>query len=308
MNLIGSYKNGNYNVHIFEDGTKVRENKLDFFKPEFPESFDLKITNKCDRGCLYCHENSIVNGKHGDILNLPFIDSMHPYTEIAIGGGNPLEHPDLYKFLELCKEKQFIPSMTVNQVHFMKYKEYLKALCDEKLIYGLGISLTNVHERDFIKSVKEFPNAVIHVINGIVSIDELEHLSKNNLKILILGYKMFRRGESYYKHFNTDTIDNDINKKKVELYVKLPEIIHEGWFRVVSFDNLAIKQLNPQRIMSKEAWDEMYMGDDGIDGEMTSASMYVDMVKREFARNSCSTNRYPITDKIEDMFSFLKTK
>lgn len=48
--------------------------------------------------------------------------------------------------------------------------------------------------------------------------------------------------------------------------------------------------------------------DDGIDGEMTSASMYVDMVKREFARNSCSTNRYPITDKIEDMFSFLKTK
>lgn len=128
MNLIGSYKNGNYNVHIFEDGTKVRENKLDFFKPEFPESFDLKITNKCDRGCLYCHENSIVNGKHGDILNLPFIDSMHPYTEIAIGGGNPLEHPDLYKFLELCKEKQFIPSMTVNQFHFMKYKEYLKAL------------------------------------------------------------------------------------------------------------------------------------------------------------------------------------
>ena len=299
MNLIGSYKNGNYNVHIFEDGTKVRENKLDFFKPEFPESFDLKITNKCDRGCLYCHENSIVNGKHGDILNLPFIDSMHPYTEIAIGGGNPLEHPDLYKFLELCKEKQFIPSMTVNQFHFMKYKEYLKALCDEKLIYGLGISLTNVHERDFIKSVKEFPNAVIHVINGIVSIDELEHLSKNNLKILILGYKMFRRGESYYKHFNTDTIDNDINKKKVELYVKLPEIIHEGWFRVVSFDNLAITQLNPERSLEKDEWNEFYLGDDGF------ATMYIDAVEGKFARSSTSPldKRYDITNNIIDMFN-----
>lgn len=302
MNLIGSYKNGNYNVHIFEDGTKVRENKLDFFKPEFPESFDLKITNKCDRGCLYCHENSIVNGKHGDILNLPFIDSMHPYTEIAIGGGNPLEHPDLYKFLELCKEKQFIPSMTVNQFHFMKYKEYLKALCDEKLIYGLGISLTNVHERDFIKSVKEFPNAVIHVINGIVSIDELDHLSQNNLKILILGYKMFRRGESYYKHFNTDTIDNDVNKKKVELYVKLPEIIHEGWFRVVSFDNLAISQLNPKRCLTEEQWDEVYLGDDGF------ATMYIDAVEGKFARSSTSPldERYDITSNIIDMFNVIR--
>lgn len=302
MNLIGSYKNGNYNVHIFEDGTKVRENKLDFFKPEFPESFDLKITNKCDRGCLYCHENSIVNGKHGDILNLPFIDSMHPYTEIAIGGGNPLKHPDLYKFLELCKEKQFIPSMTVNQFHFMKYKEYLKALCDEKLIYGLGISLTNVHERDFIKSVKEFPNAVIHVINGIVSIDELDHLSQNNLKILILGYKMFRRGESYYKHFNTDTIDNDVNRKKVELYVKLPEIIHEGWFRVVSFDNLAITQLNPERSLEKDEWNEFYLGDDGF------ATMYIDAVEGKFARSSTSPldERYDITSNIIDMFNVIR--
>lgn len=302
MNLIGSYKNGNYNVHIFEDGTKVRENKLDFFKPEFPESFDLKITNKCDRGCLYCHENSIVNGKHGDILNLPFIDSMHPYTEIAIGGGNPLEHPDLYKFLELCKEKQFIPSMTVNQFHFMKYKEYLKALCDEKLIYGLGISLTNVHERDFIKSVKEFPNAVIHVINGIVSIDELDHLSQNNLKILILGYKMFRRGESYYKHFNTDTIDNDVNKKKVDLYVKLPEIIQGGWFRVVSFDNLAITQLNARRFLEKDEWNEFYLGDDGF------ATMYIDAVEGKFARSSTSPldRRYDVTSNITDMFNVIR--
>ena len=79
-----------------------------------------------------------------------------------------------------------------------------------------------------------------------------------------------------------------------------------GWFDVVSFDNLAIKQLNPQRIMSKETWDEMYMGDDGLDGEMTSASMYVDMVKREFARNSCAVDRYPIMDDIKDMFNFLR--
>ena len=30
MALIGRYRNGNYDVLIFEDGTKVRKNDLDF--------------------------------------------------------------------------------------------------------------------------------------------------------------------------------------------------------------------------------------------------------------------------------------
>lgn len=31
MNILGKYKNGNYTVTIFDDGTKVRSNNLDFF-------------------------------------------------------------------------------------------------------------------------------------------------------------------------------------------------------------------------------------------------------------------------------------
>lgn len=151
--------------------------------------------------------------------------------------------------------------------------------------------------------MKEFPNAVIHVINGIVTMQDLEQLRYYGLKILILGYKEFRRGEKLYE--NADAKER-IDGLKQDLYNYLPEIVDHGWFDVVSFDNLAIKQLNPQRMMSEEAWDEMYMGDDGLDGEMTSASMYVDMVKREFARNSCAVDRYPIMDDIKDMFNFLR--
>ena len=132
---------------------------------------------------------------------------------------------------------------------------------------------------------------------------DLERLRYYGLKILILGYKEFRRGEKLYE--NADAKEC-IDGLKQDLYKHLSEIVGHGWFDVVSFDNLAIKQLNPQRIMSKEAWDEMYMGDDGLDGEMTSASMYVDMVKREFARNSCAVDRYPIMDDIKDMFNFLR--
>lgn len=306
MNLIGKYQNGNYTVSIFDDGTKIRENDLDFFEAEFPESMDLKITNKCHNGCAFCHENSTCDGKHGDIMSPSFIDKLHPYTEIAIGGGNPLEHPDLVPFLEKLKSLKMIPSMTIRQNDFMDNLDLITELVDKKLIYGLGISLVTTKQDGFIEAVQKFPNAVIHVINGIVTLDELEMLAYHNLKILILGYKEVRRGKDlFYSDLATQSWIMQLRK---ETYDMLPQIIGCRWFDVVSFDNLAIKQLNPQRLMSKEKWDEMYMGDDGIDGEMTSASMFIDMVERQFAKNSCSMDRYTLMDNITDMYNVLRGK
>ena len=104
MKLV-QYKNGNYTViRDLDSGTLVKMNDLDFLEADFPDSFDLKITDSCDRGCKFCHENSLPNGKHGDIMKAKFIDTLHPYTEIAIGGGNPLEHPDLIAFLKKLKQ------------------------------------------------------------------------------------------------------------------------------------------------------------------------------------------------------------
>ena len=128
-------KNGNYMMFIdLETGTKIRKNNLDCFIPEKPESMDIKITNKCDMGCAFCHENSTPDGLHGDILNLKFIETLLPYTELALGGGNPLTHPDLIPFLEKCKALKLIPSMTINQVHFMKpeYEAFI-ARCSKVL-------------------------------------------------------------------------------------------------------------------------------------------------------------------------------
>ncbi len=45
--LLSKYRNGNYNVAIFDDGTKIRYNNLDCLVPEFPESMDVKISNYC---------------------------------------------------------------------------------------------------------------------------------------------------------------------------------------------------------------------------------------------------------------------
>lgn len=295
MKILGSYKNNDYTCTMFSDGTKIRWNDKESFNPIKPESIDLKITNMCNMECGMCHENSTPDGKHGDILNLPFIETMFPYSEIAIGGGNPLTHPDLIEFLEGLKERKIIASMTVNQVHFMHNIDLLKELTDKKLIYGLGISYIGGCHKNCIDAIKQFPNAVVHVINGIVHMDSLEALAHNDLKILVLGYKEFRRGKTLY-----DECGSQINYLKGQFYDLLPKIVNDGWFKCISFDNLAIKQLEPKRLMSEEDYSQFYMGDDG------SFTMYVDAVNRQFAKSSVSTERYDLMDDIADMFKIVK--
>ena len=96
-NILGMYKNGNYTVTLMENGTKIRASKDDEFIPAFAENCDVKITDRCDGGCEFCYEGCTKNGKHGDILNAKFIDTLHPYTELAIHG-NDLSHPDSIPF------------------------------------------------------------------------------------------------------------------------------------------------------------------------------------------------------------------
>lgn len=293
MELLGRYINGNFRTTILSDGTKIRKTKDDEFVPSFAENMDIKICNFCDMGCPFCHEGSTTNGEFGDILNEKFIDTLHPYQEVAIGGGDATSHPDLIPFLEKLKEKKVIANMTVNQIHFEKKQDLIRKLVDEKLIYGLGVSLVNP-TKNFIELIKQYPNAVIHVINGVLSPSDVYTLENNNLKMLILGYKHLRRGNDYFESDMTD-----IKVKQNWLYGNLESVLNG--FKVVSFDNLAIEQLNARRLMSDEEWNEFYMGDDG---KMT---YYIDMVERKFAKSSTAAfnKRYDLLDSVDDMFNVI---
>lgn len=296
MELLGRYKNGNFHVAIFDDGTKIRETNDEEFTPDFAENMDIKICNVCDVLCPFCHEGSTKNGKLGDILNEKFIDTLHPYQEVAIGGGDITSHPDLIPFLQKLKEKKVIANITVNQVHFERKQELIKKLVDEKLIYGLGVSLVNPTEH-FLKLIKQYPNAVIHVINGILSESDVEKLQNNDLKMLILGYKHLRRGNEYFEADQTE-----IENKQCWLYENLESLVDK--FKVVSFDNLAIEQLQVKRLLSQEEWDEFYMGDD------SEFTYYIDMVERRFAKSSTApmNQRYDLLDSVDDMFEKIRKK
>lgn len=209
------------------------------------------------------------------------------------GGGNVLEHPDFVPFLKKCKELKLVPSVTVNQIHFMQQHKFLKQLTDEKLIYGLGISFHHP-DKNFLPMLRSFPNAVIHTIAGITKERDYEFLYDNGLKILILGYKKFGRGIQAYQESHQHIDYSIMNLKHL-----LPYMVKEKWFDSISFDNLALEQLDVKNLVPQDKWDMFYMGDEG------SSTIYVDMVNREFAANSTSETRYPLLDNIEDMLKVI---
>lgn len=293
MEMLGAYKNGNTNVVIFMDGTRIVTSKEDEFNFDFPMNIDVTITTKCNGGCPFCYMNCTEKGIHAD-LNQPWVDTIRPYTEVALNG-NDLSHPGLIDFLTKLKNRNVIANMTLNQKHFMQHIDFVQKLVDEDLIKGLGISLVDPTE-EFITEVKKFPNAIIHVINGIFRSSDAEALSNHNLKLLILGYKHLRRGMDYY-----DYHEAEILKNQKWLISNIKELLYK--FKVVSFDNLALKQLPVvKELLTDEQWDEFYAGDDG------SASMYIDMVKGIFARSSTTQLETAdlLMDNLDDMFKVVK--
>ena len=210
------------------------------------------------------------------------------------GGGNVFEHPDFIPFLENLKEQKVIANITVHQVHFMQNLELIRKMIEEKLVYGIGVSVSAPTD-ELLSALSEFPNAVCHVINGIWNERVAEMMVDKNLKVLILGYKELRRGNDYLSIY-----DKNVNKNKKWLYDNLSELLKK--FKLISFDNLAIEQLNVKRLLSDEEWESFYQGDDG------TSTFYIDAINQKFARSSTAAfdKRYPIDNlSMDEMFKII---
>lgn len=286
--ILKEYKNGNSQVILYKDGTKIKCTKEDTFKPEFPESIDLKITNQCDLECGFCYENSKPNGKHFNkdkILNV--LKELPDGVEIAVGGGNPLSVPDLKQFLMALKMMGFIPNITINIKHINR--KLVQELISEKLVYAIGVSVNSLNDfscyKDQLFDLHKNGSVqiVMHVILNIFETGLINILRDTipNIKVLVLGEKP----NSYlYKKDNAWEVKENLNKISM------------------SFDNLAIEQLNLLDRMSKIEREIYFMGADG------AFSMFVDGVDETYSVSSLEKeNRISINDiSLKQYFKSLK--
>lgn len=286
-----SYYNGNYYVQLYSDGSKIRyiEDEQEL-SPEFPECIDLKVSNYCPYGCAFCHERSTKLGQLGfsDKL-IDFITTLKPGTEVAIGGGaiTEISYEQFKDLTNALRRADVVINITINWREIDKYEALLEKYRDEHKYYfyasSIGVSVTGAPKSEYekIKSFSRSHVSVLHVINGLDNPEDLKELSTEYSKLLILGYKNFGRGVDYL----ADSMPTIVSNQK-KLKESLPEL--KQHFTHISFDNLAVEQLNMREEISDTEWKLFYLGGDG------ETTMYIDGTNMTYGVNSTAKERFEI--------------
>lgn len=121
--IIKHFKKQNYST-FFNPNTgffaRVEEpgHEEPFWSWHGPELLDISITNWCDKGCVLCYRKSDESGHHMSVENYEIVlqqaRQMHVF-QVALGGGNPNQHPDFCEMLRLTREKyKIVPNYTTN--------------------------------------------------------------------------------------------------------------------------------------------------------------------------------------------------
>ncbi len=280
MKKLYEYNNWPYIIKIYEDWTKE---VIWEWVPKYPISMDIKITNYCDAWCSWCHEKSTIQWKHWDILKyISLFSELPQWTELAIGWWNPLSHPEIEQFLKDLKFISIIPNLTVNSFHLQSV--VLHNIIKQNLIYWLWVSYNPLYKEQ-IKQIN-YDNMVVHMIAWINTFQQIKEILESWKKVLILWYKKWGRWNNFY--------NENIQKNIDEIYRKLNQLF---WLWLLSFDNLAVTQLNPKRFFTQEVWDGRYMWDDW------SFTMYMDLVEWEYWLNSIAKDRYKVEWTMEKIFN-----
>jgi len=295
-NIIGTYKNGNYTVTLYSDGSRSRVSEGDAFIPSFPESIELKISEKYDGEHPWFSTNKSESPKDAKLMEndlVPlnkYIKSIRPLTEVTIEGGY-LDHPEILNLLFYFRKRNIPVKIIIGQDYFYS-KDHLKyhrllGWHQRGLMSNLGIILTDSEDTEFIDRLVEFPNSTIIAEVGVFNGTDLDNLEGRDFNLLLRGYyssennKDFSEKNSQEFEYNRSWLIGAIDSEVLPAFKK------------VSFDNLALSQLGieDKRFTSKDKDENiLYFGNDG------EFSLYIDMVNNEFSNSPYSKEKYKIEE------------
>ena len=135
-----SHKTGFF-VRLEEDGYEEP-----FWSEDGPELLDLSITSYCERCCDFCYRSANPSGTHMPLRDIATIVKQAKdvgVLQIALGGGNPNQHPQFVDVLRIIRENGIIPSFTSNGTGLTN--EVLEAT--KKYCGAMALSLYSPYER-----------------------------------------------------------------------------------------------------------------------------------------------------------------
>lgn len=86
----------------------------------WPELADISISNHCSKGCDFCYRDSRKNYNFMSLENYEFLLQELQHTEwgnvfqVALGGGEPLEHPNFLDIINITNSYNVVPNFTTN--------------------------------------------------------------------------------------------------------------------------------------------------------------------------------------------------
>jgi MoaA/NifB/PqqE/SkfB family radical SAM enzyme len=175
----------------------------------WPELADISISNHCSKGCEFCYRDSKQNNsfmsveQYEQVLSALQSERWGNVFQVALGGGEPLEHPDFQAIIQKTREKGIVANFTTNGIHldepminFLKGKigalaisvGEIQELCTAKikLLAEAGIK-TNLH---FILNSQSIGEA-IEILNG-----KYNELLEDVNGVIFLTYKPRGRATS----------------------------------------------------------------------------------------------------------------
>lgn len=300
MESIATYYNGNHRVIVYEDGTKDIETgyyKGDIWYSTADETLTYSFP---ERVTLKLAQYNVENIKY-------LISTMVPGTECNIEGGNNLfKIPDFLEILKLLHDHGIITNITVNIAAVKEYKDLIKDLIDTKLIFALGISIQNYPhvDKEDIKIVDSFgSNVVIHAMAGNIDKHKLPILTGR--KVFIHGFNPSPKVKAVLEKF-----EKQINKNILWLKKKISAL--QSMCLSISFDKLAISQLNPERVLklSEEQYDDLFNDSNAIDdkGNIIFSDMFINLQQNQisFTPQSEKFIQFEKNKSIIELYSKLK--
>ena len=193
-------------------GTTFRWGEIFETNPKYapwPELADISISNHCTKSCDFCYRDSKPDNSFMPLEDYEYLMKQlkHPYWgnvfQVALGGGEPLEHPDFLKIIDITLENRIVPNFTTNGKYFtndliVKLKDKVGAVAistldirtiDEEVIKNLKMHniKCNMHYVLNYHNVKQ----AIDILNG-----KYNKCLKDTNSIIFLTYKPLGRADN----------------------------------------------------------------------------------------------------------------
>lgn len=195
------------------NGFKFRWSPLPYNKSTVPELVDLKITDRCGWGCRFCYQGSTEGGQHAPFERLTAaIDAFARggVFEIAVGGGEPVDHPRFADLLAHAAARKITLNFTTYGVAWAASSTpILQAMKTTRWAGGVGVSVHSVADLAKVERLRDDlsrhgltdAQVLAQTVVGVLPMEAtqaiLEACIAQDVPLLLLGYKTTGRGAAF---------------------------------------------------------------------------------------------------------------